>query len=155
MLKLNTFLLFLFLIGLSACQESPYFQLSYPLENEVWTYNDSLDFSFQIEDSSSPYDLILSINHAKDYAFQNLYVKISTYFPSGDKVEDIVSLELAQKTGKWYGDCGNNYCFLQIPLQQNIHFKEAGDYKIVVEQYMRKENITGIKMVNFSIFKSK
>ncbi|HHB52081.1 MAG TPA: gliding motility lipoprotein GldH [Saprospiraceae bacterium] len=155
MTKSIFFLFTLLIIGISACQNSRYYEKTVPLDNEVWTYSDSLDFLFNIKDNSAPYDLLLSINHSKEYAFQNLYVKINTYFPSGAKVEDIVSLELAQKGGAWYGDCGGKYCQLNIPIQQNIHFKEKGDYKLVIYQYMRKEAIPGIKEVEFSIYESK
>ena len=151
----SIFFLFSFaIIGLSACQDTPYYEKVVTLDNELWTYSDSLDFSFNIADTDSPFDLQLSINHSKEYAFQNLYVKINTYFPSGEKVEDVVSLELAQKNGAWYGDCGGKYCQLDIPIQQNIHFKEAGDYKLVIYQNMRKAAIPGIKKIGFSIFES-
>ncbi len=155
MRKLSIFLFLLFIIGLSACQETAFYQKSFPIQDEVWSYADSLDFSFVIEDTETVYNLELSITHSKAYAFQNLYTKISTYFPSGEKVEDIVSLELAQKNGAWFGDCGKEYCILNIPIQQNIRFKEAGAYKLIIQQNMRKEHLPGIKKIGFAIFEAK
>ena len=146
--------LLFFLLLFSSCEKREIYQKSYPLKDAEWTYSDSLDFSFNIQDTDIPYDLDLGIRHSKDYAFQNLYVRITTFFPSGEQVEDVVSMELAQKDGNWYGDCGKDDCLLVIPTQQHIRFKEAGDYQIVIEQFMRKKSISGIKEISFSIFKA-
>ncbi len=116
-----------------------------------WYYNNTLDFDFDINDISKKYNLLLDVEHAGDYGFQNLYVQFHTAYPSGEKKSQVVSLELASKSGIWNGKCRGNTCTVEIPLQVNSVFEEAGNHSISVEQYMRKDPLVGIKGMTLKI----
>lgn len=109
----------------------------------AWTYADTKKYEFDIADTTKVYNLYLSLNHAEDYPHQNLYLKIHTLFPSGKKLEQQVSFELADKYGKWYGDCGST-CDLLVDLQKGAYFNELGAHTITLEQFMRKDPIEGV-----------
>ena len=116
-----------------------------------WSYADSLDFSFRIDDTLQLYDLWLEVEHAVDYPYQNLYTRIHTRFPSGQRLSEPLSLELADKVGRWYGDCSRNSCTLRIPIQQGAFFDQPGNYHITVEQYMRQDPVQGVRHVGFFV----
>lgn len=142
------------LLGLSSCGPNYHFSESVDIPTENWTYDNAIDFEFQIEDTLQIYNLILVITHHQDYSYQNLYTQIGTYFPSGQDLTETLSLELADKTGKWQGNCSGKYCTVEIPIQEGAYFNAAGDYRIRLEQYMRKNPIAGIKNISFHIEKT-
>lgn len=147
MLRLFSFIALLF--SLSACGADFVYEKKYYLEGEVWKYSDTLRFDFEIEDSVHIYNLYLEVAHSKDYKFQNIYTRIFTTFPSGQRIEEVLSLELTEKGAAWLGDCRSNYCTLRIPIQEGAYFDQAGQYAISLEQYMRSSPVQGIKSIRF------
>ncbi len=139
------------LSALMSCGPNYVFEQSYQISNKEWTYQDSLNFNFSIQDTSNIYNLYLDLEHSTAYSFQNLYVQIHTQFPNGERIKKLVSLKLADKAGAWYGDCGSKWCRLSIPIQEGAYFNAVGDYAITVAQYMRKNPLRGIKRIALKI----
>ncbi len=140
-----------FILLLSACSEGFLYQKTLEVPEEGWTYQDTLEFNFNIADTSLFYALFLDVEHAGNYGFQNLYVQFHTTFPSGKTETKLVSLELAAATGVWNGRCKGNDCTVEIPLQARAHFVEAGPHRLAVEQYMRQNPLPGIKSMTLKI----
>lgn len=140
-----------FLLLLSACGPNYVYEKSYGIEEEAWRYRDTLDFEFAIEDTSTIYNLWLEIEHSTSFSNQNLYTQIHTKFPSGDRITEQLSLELANKAGQWLGDCSADYCELRIPIQQGAYFDQTGEYQITVEQYMRRNPVEGVRSLAFRL----
>ncbi|MCR9287719.1 MAG: gliding motility lipoprotein GldH [Bacteroidetes bacterium] len=138
-------------IFLISCGKNYIFEKSVPIQNGEWAYSDTLNFNFEIQDTTKIYNLYLDIDHSTDYGFQNLYINVYTKFPSGERIKEMLSVELAAKGGIWFGDCDVEKCKLEIPIQQNAFFNIAGSYEVTVEQYMRKNPLSGISGVSFKI----
>ena len=138
-------------IGISACSPGTLVKESQSVNNGVWTYADSLQFTVAIEDTSRLYDISLLVKHDKSYAFQNLYVKVHTRFPNGKILSPSLSLELADKSGDWLGKCSGNTCRIEIPIQQNAYFDEKGDYIFTLEQYMRTDSLPGVRSLGLHV----
>ncbi len=134
-----------------SCGKNYQYQKSYDLEGEQWTYADSLSFSFDIQDTTKIYNLYLQLEHSTDYDYQNLYTYIHTQFPSGDRLDEKLSLQLANKAGYWEGKCGKKHCKLTIPIQENAYFNQLGTHSLILEQYMRMDSLPGIKSIAFML----
>ncbi len=147
-LNLFYFLVFVIFLG---CKKNYLFEDSYVIESGEWTYQDTVDFKFEIKDTTKIYNLFLDFEHSTDYEFQNLYINIYTYFPSGKRIKELVSFELANKGGVWFGDCDAEQCKLEVPIQQNAFFSLPGNYVMTVEQYMRKSPLHGIRSIALKI----
>jgi len=142
----------LFFLTIISCDDKNYIlNQSQQIEKEAWLYKDELTYNFDIQDTTKVYNLYLEIDHTTDYSYQNLYLKLHTDFPSGKKMEQKVSFELADKYGQWYGDCGSTSCALLVDLQKGTYFKEVGKHTITLEQYMRKNPIEGIKQLALKV----
>ena len=146
----------------SSCEEEYLFQESHPFAEAGWTYADSLQFDFEIADTSKRYNLTLTVHHSPDYPSENLYVQFATIFPKGqealngrNRTEQVTSLTLAQKDGRWLGKCTSKACVLKIPIQTNTWFPDPGSYSLHVAQYMRMDSLTGIKAIDFAIQENK
>ena len=149
----NLIIIILAFITLSilSCGPDYLYEKSFELENAEWTYKDTLDFSVDISDTLKIYNLYLDIEHSATYSNQNLYVMISTRFPSGQRIKERVSLELANKAGQWYGDCNSEWCKLRMIIQEGAFFNAEGNHLITVEQFMRVNPLPGINSLALRI----
>lgn len=139
------------LLLLPACGPDLIFDTVKEVPDKGWAYGDTLNFTFEIGDTNRVYNLWLEVHHAVDYKTQNLYTKLHTTFPDQQTLEEVVSLELADKAGQWYGKCGSEGCILRVPLQSDAYFNQPGQYKLAVEQYTRRDTLNGIHALRFAV----
>ena len=134
----------LLLLGLSSCKKDVIASAKWSWKDHNWITGDAKTLQIQTEDTTNFYQLDLKISHEETYAFQNLYVRTTTTYPSGKEVTSITSLELIDDRGRWAGDYGENCCKLTLPLQQKFTFPEIGGYSWRIEPYMRVDTVKGI-----------
>ena len=139
---------------LAGCGDDVIYEKTLDVPDGTWVYEDTLNFDFDITDTAQSYGLLLDVTHAGDFGFQNLYVQFHTTYPSGNKETQLVSLELAARSGIWNGKCSGNECTVEIPLQEKAIFKEPGRHTLSVEQYMRQNTLPGINSMALRIKKS-
>ncbi len=144
-------LLFFLLLSIISCGPIIVFEKVVPIENAAWKYNDQVNFEFEAPNLAGKYNLLLTLKHSNEFAYQNTYVKIQTIFPSGKKEEQSLSLNLADKQGKWMGQCSGKSCEATIALQMNTTFTESGKYQIVLTQDSRENPLEGIHSLTFQI----
>lgn len=142
---------FLCLVGLSACGPAVLIDESHPLSETGWSYRDTMSWSFEVPDTMTIYNLLLTVEHTPDFSFQNTYVQIHTLFPAGEVVSQVVSLELQDQAGAWLGKCGDEKCTWTIPIQENAFFNQTGTHQIKLEQYMRQDSLPGILALRMRI----
>jgi gliding motility-associated lipoprotein GldH len=150
----NIFFFLSFCFLLQSCGQSFLYEKDISLSNNTWTYDSQLDFPFEVTDTKSLQNLYLDITHSTEFKTQNLYVKFHTKSPSGKVISDVVSLELAEKNGVWFGNCGGEWCDLRIPIQSGAYFEELGTYTLSIEQYTRTEALKGVKSIGFRVEKT-
>lgn len=144
-------LVFSAFIGLAGCGPDLVYDDSVEVPESGWAYENPLRFNFSIEDTNAVYNLWLEVEHSPAYKYQNLYTKLHTTFPAGQQLEEMVSLELADKAGAWHGECNGEKCKLSIPVQIGAFFNQAGGYTLSVEQFMREDSIEGVNALRFMI----
>ena len=132
-------------IFLISCGENYLFEKTYEIEKAEWRYNNTLDYAFEITDTTKVYNLLLEVGHSVEYAYQNCYFKIYTQFPSGEKTEQVLSIDLADGIGRWQGDCDSQSCSTLLDIQKQAFFNALGTHTITLEQYMRKDPLKGIE----------
>jgi len=139
------------LLGFLSCDNSTIFEERHEFDVGSWGYDQEAVFEFEISDTTALYDLYFTLNHGKDYAYQNLYLKAFTLFPDGSELNDPLSLEMANKAGKWYGKCSGSSCKLTALIQKDAFFNQLGKYKLRVIQFMRTDPVKDIKALQFKI----
>ncbi len=140
---------------ITGCSSDCIYRQSFEVPDAEWTYENPINFGFEIPDTSARYNLNLELKHSSDYPYQNLYVKFYTRFPSGKTVEQVVSLELTEKAILWQGKCSGKWCTVNIPLQTNAIFPEPGKHSITLEQYMRESPVKGVRSFSLCISPAK
>jgi gliding motility-associated lipoprotein GldH len=151
-MKLNI-LIGISLLSLSffACEKTYLSDKKYEIANQQWAYRDSLNFDFEIKDTMKIYNLYLEIEHGEAYPFQNLYVMTHTKFPSGARPSQRLSIDLAEKSGKWQGKQSGKNWSQRVDLQQGAFFSESGKYCLTLAQFMRQDSLPEVKSVRFIV----
>lgn len=137
-------------LALVGC-DAPFYSKSYSFTNDTWKYDDPRSFSFEIEDTTKMYDMILKIDHTDQFPYQNLYVKTTTTFPSDSITNQSLSLEMSNEAGFWFGECKGSNCALSIPIQSKIRFMQSGQYNLSLEQYTRTDTLRGMRSIELRI----
>jgi gliding motility-associated lipoprotein GldH len=151
MFRLPILLIFFLILQSSCAGDRVIYEEMHDIENGQWVYGQTRDFNFEVSDTSLDYRLLLYLEYYTDYRWQNFYTEITTTFPGDSIKTDILSLDLASKTGQWYGNCNSQSCSLTIPLQEDVHFELPGNYGISFDQYMRDEDVRGITAIGLKL----
>lgn len=149
--RLPLLLVFFALLFSSCSRDRVIYEEVYNVEGGTWKHGQLHNFEFEVSDTSANYRLLLYLEFAIDYRWQNFYTQITTTFPGDSVRSDVLSLELASKSGEWFGNCNGEECNLTIPLQENVRFHQQGRYSIAFDQYMREDVLDGIHAIGLKL----
>jgi gliding motility-associated lipoprotein GldH len=151
------FVLILSLILVHAsCDRGRLFEAKKDFEDRYWASNETVEFEFNIEDASQPYDLLYNVRNTNAYPFQNLYLQ---YYLE-DSTGHVVSKELNNillfdpVTGIPKGDGLGDIYSLQKTFLKDYIFESSGSYRIRIDHHMRKDTLPEIVSITFRIEKS-
>lgn len=121
------------------------------IKNASWQQNDGRKFSFEVEDTSLIYSVLINLRNNNDYPFSNIYLFVEMTSPSEKYFMDTLQFNLADQTGKWLGSGIGNIWQNHIPLVEGVKMNEIGTYRIVLNHGMRQESLPGITDVGIRV----
>jgi len=138
----------------SSCLKNKVYEENYPIEGMQWMRNDTLAFEVEIDDTVSTYNLLINVRHRTDYAFSNLWIDLTTIFPSDTSGHIQVQLKLGDnKEGRWRGDCMTDICDAQISIIEGLRLHETGLYRFLLHHSMRSNPLDGIMSIGLRLEK--
>jgi gliding motility-associated lipoprotein GldH len=140
---------------LAGCSKPYAWQEKQDIAESGWLKTDLKSFSYEAKDSTSIYNLYLTLEHSNEYAWDNIYLKVNTVFPDKNKQEQVLNFTLADKTGKWVGEKSGGAYHAEFVLQEGFYFNQAGSYKFEIEPYMRMDTLLNISSVGLKLEQSK
>lgn len=144
-----TILLSFFALALISCGNKTIFSTEQKCENDIWLYSKPLQAEFKIEDTTKLYDIEFSLTHTDNYPFQNIYLSVNDDF-AGKMLTDTVNINLSDEYGKWTGT-GASDKKIHTFLRKSYKFPKAGSYNIGIQQFTRKDSLSQIKDIGFSV----
>ena len=135
---------------LAGCKEV-LFQESQPIPNKTWEQENTISFDILVEDTMSGYDFYIDLRNEGSYAYANIYMFVTTTFPSGETARDTVECFLADKSGRWLGNGLGDILDNHILFKENVRFPNRGTYSFEFEQGMRTEALSSILDVGISL----
>lgn len=142
------------LTSLVACQSDVVYRAEHPFPAYGWTYRDTVDFTFEVRDTSALYDMTLGFTHRDTFDFQNAYIRLWTRFPDGRRLQAMRSVELFDSKGQSRGSCSGHNCLLEYVLQENTYFNQPGRYVLTLEQFTRQDSLPGLEKIGLVIKKA-
>lgn len=148
----NLFFTFV-LFCITACNDPSIYHLYQPVENAVWQKEKAYYFSFEIKDTSIPYDLTLDLRNNTLYPYRNIWIVYKEEQPIGPLVQDTMECILADEYNKWKGN-GFSLFTNNFPVKKNFHFPHTGLYTFSFSHIMTDEKLKGVHEIGFRIEKT-
>lgn len=149
---MKLFILFLSALLLVSCGDKNviYNDLK-SIPNETWSADSPVQFSFEIKDTNTVFDVELMVRNATSYEWANLYLFVEIESPDKLVNVDTVEVLLADKSGKWKGNVSGSLVTTTQPLIYHKRFPTVGYYNLNFYQAMRQHDLTGISDVGIAI----
>ncbi|MFP5470157.1 MAG: gliding motility lipoprotein GldH [Bacteroidia bacterium] len=122
--------------------------------NSGWTFNDTLNFEFTIEDTAKVFDFWLTVRNETSYHYSNVYMFVYTEFPNGKSALDTMNYLLAYPSGKWLGEVSGTMVESKL-IYKHTTVPVSGTYKMSIIQAMRDKNLLDITDIGLKIVEAK
>lgn len=139
------------LCTITSCDRN--FEENADIPKGIWNLEYKPVFTVDIPDTATRYNIYVNVRHTMYYQFSNLWIRITSQLPDSTTTERRESLMLADKEGKWFGDCLGDICDFQKPIEQNVSFRQPGKYTFQIEQIMRTESLPFVMSVGLRLEK--
>ena len=149
---------FLFILTLSVCFAScikiDLFEKQSQIPSQQWYYNNVPQFTFNIEDTSSLYNVYIVLRHTDLYEYNNIWLRVGSTAPSDTIHYQNINLKLASDSKGWEG-VGMDDIFevRKIISPGPLSFNKPGDYSFSVAQIMRENPLNYILNVGIRVEK--
>lgn len=142
---------------LTSCNKGVFYEKTDQIPNNKWSKDHTLHYQFEITDSLQYYNIYINVRNTIDYKYQNLYIFLTTEYPSGTRYTDTLGCILCDKYGEWYGKGKGEFRSNNFLLMQQVRFQNKGVYNLYIEQAMREEELLDISDFGIRIdyFKNK
>jgi len=145
----------LLMVFFSSCNRDNIYSHEETIPGDMWSYNDSLTYEFEVEDTALLYSMQLDVTHNDNFPYENLYVQIRSVYPDKSVKNDVLSLEFADESGGWMGSRNGNNYIAPIALQPVAKFRQSGKYRMTFFQNSRIDSIAGIHSLKLNVDKQK
>ena len=135
-----------FSIFVVACGGNTVIDEQSDIQEGLWHLDSLVAFQFEIEDTTSAYQIQYNVRYAVDYPYYNLFLK---YYLE-DSAGEMLSSELQElilfdrKTGEPLGEGLGDLFDRGVPVFEDQKFPYVGVYNFKVKQFMRMEQLPGI-----------
>ncbi len=144
------------LVLLPGCSDSGAYEKNEQIPNHEWNYTLQPQLNFDITDTTSIYNVLITLRHTDAYAYKNLWLFVSTKQPGDSSFrKERFELNLQDGEGKWVGSGMNDIHELRYPLFTDIRFTKQGSYTIRLQQTMRDNPLQHIMNAGIRIEKVK
>ena len=145
------------LLMLMSCDKNREFD-QYESIPDQWHRDSVMSFEFTAPDTIRQYNLFINLRNNSDYNYSNLFLIANMNFPNGKVISDTLEYRMAEPSGEWLGTGFGELKESKLWYKENVRFTETGDYRIDIQQAMRKsgepegiEELEGITEVGFRI----
>ncbi|MCD6543526.1 MAG: gliding motility lipoprotein GldH [Flavobacteriaceae bacterium] len=142
-------LFFIAIISISSCSNNMIFDEYQSIENNKWQKDTIISFIFSSNDTIGKSNININIRNNKDYEFSNLFLIVGIKFPNNYQIVDTLEYEMTTPEGHFLGTGFSDIKENKLEYKTNVNFPVKGDYKISVQQAMRKtKDIDGLVYLN-------
>jgi gliding motility-associated lipoprotein GldH len=140
---------------LMACNPGRVYEKNVEINKYIWNKEVKTWYEVDIDDTTQHYNIFVNVRHTNFYPFSNLWIMVYTTFPDGNRLHQRVELQLAEKDGKWDGECLGDICDISLEMQKNAIFNQKGKYIFEFEQIMRSDQLPAIMAMGLKLEKAK
>lgn len=152
-------------LQLFSCHPIDLYEKVEPVPKHQWQNRYRPSFTFEIKDTSVPYQAYIILRHNNQYRYNNIWINLSVQAPADTLQKLGLELPLANKEG-WLGTGMDDVFehrvrigreieklrFIQ-PAPDGFYFNRAGKYTFTIEQMMREDPLPNVMNVGLRLEK--
>ena len=131
--------LFLF-FTMQSCTDDTLYMDTHKFKNNEWKQKEKPSFKVEFPGDTITYDVIFTLRSTVDYAYNNIWLYITTSGPECDNYPELksilgrspVEIKMAKANGEWIGSKSGTYIDHKLKFRQRRFCK--GKYTFQVEQ---------------------
>ena len=147
-INLIRFFLIIFFFSLICSCKKKHLSI-YDFEYNKWAKVDTVDFVFDVNDTTKTYELSFFFRNSLNYTYRNLFLLIELGYDDKIIQTDTVEYKIADKYGQWLGRGLGNVKDNYLMFNKNAMFNKEGMYKIRVRHGMRQDSLIGVNKLGF------
>lgn len=154
-------------LWLTSCTTIDLYEKVVPVPAHHWQSSFKPQFTFQIRDTTVPYQFYILLRHNNKYKYNNIWVNLWGKAPADTQQKLSLELPLASKEG-WLGTGmddifehrirvggeAGKLTFLK-PAAEGYYFTKPGDYTFTLEQIMRDDPLPDVMNVGLRLEKKR
>lgn len=126
------------------------------IPEQQWFYNNVPQFTFQIDDTSSHYNIYVVLRHTDLYNFNNIWLRLGSKAPEDSMRFQNINLRLASDSKGWEGTgMGDIFEVRKTVSPGPVSFNKAGEYTFSIGQIMRENPLKYVMSVGVRVEKVK
>lgn len=150
-------LLISYIVFVTSCTTVGVFEKNISIPGHSWNAEFKPEISFEIQDTTSLYNLYIVVRHTDAYRYNNIWVNVQTTYPAGNVTNQPLDLVLATDAKGWLGSGMDDIFEHRIPITppQSPVRLQAGTYKYKLENIMREQPLEHVMNVGIRLEKAK
>ncbi|GAO42866.1 gliding motility lipoprotein GldH [Flavihumibacter petaseus] len=142
-------------LSVASCEKVAVFEKNEMIPGHQWSAGFKPSVQFNIDDSTSRYNLFVVLRHSDAYRYNNLWVNIHTTAP-GDSAAKVQALDLtlANNEKGWLGTGMDDIYEHRIRITQDAVTLKKGLYQFQLEQIMRDDPLANVYNVGIRVEKA-
>ncbi len=125
-----------------SCEKINVYEQTKFFSNHSWSSNDTLQFSFEITDTTSPYNIQLVLRHHDAYRYKNIWVNMQV--KDADTSFTVKREFILADNTKWLGTTMDDIVDQRIPFSTTAFPLKKGTYTFTLKQIMREDPLEHI-----------
>lgn len=139
------YILLISIVFIASCRGDVVFEEFNRIPEAGWDTDSSVVLEASLSDTTHYHDIYLIFRTNGDYPFSNFYCGYRIISPSKEVISDRKNTTVARNDGKWLGSGMGDLRNFKVLIQRDFIAREAGTYRIELQQKMRKKVLPGIR----------
>ena len=152
----NFFVVLIVPLVFASCIKAGLFEKQAAVPSQQWYYDNVPQFTFHIDDTTSLYNVFVTIRHTDLYEYNNLWLRIGLKTPLDSFNYQNVNVVLATDSKGWEGTGMDDIFEVRKSISAApFSFKKSGDYTFSIKQIMREDPLKHILNIGIRVEKVK
>jgi gliding motility-associated lipoprotein GldH len=152
---LKNFWIILILAAITSCNTVDIYERTKLFPTQSWKSADRPSFSFDINDTTSLYNLYIVFRHTDAYNFNNVWINVTTIPPGDTATSKQLDLRLADNNNGWLGSGMDDIFEHRIKITRGPVMLKAGKYTFTLQHIMREEPLQHVMNAGIRVEKVK
>lgn len=143
-MKKSIFVLGLFVILFSGCQQDKSQSQIIHFDDNIWQRFNYLNFEFQVEATEETWDFLVIFRVTEEFPSQAMIFNLVMNMPSNEERIREFKIDVRDKEENMLGEKKTGYYEYVLPVRKQVRFYESGALKFEIESLMTKYYTPGV-----------